>query len=128
MAEEEYDVGYKKPPKHTQFKPGQSGNPKGRQKGARGLKTDLREELNERITITENGKAVKLTKQQVMMKQLSQQAMKGNIRAIALLTDLAAKVLGTDDEVPASEASLSVTDEDILREFLKKNAGGDFDE
>ncbi len=42
-----YDVGYRKPPKHTRFKPGQSGNPRGRPKGTKNLKTDLIEELGE---------------------------------------------------------------------------------
>ena len=44
-ADDEYDVGYKKPPKRTQFKPGQSGNPRGRPKGTKNLKTDLAEAL-----------------------------------------------------------------------------------
>ena len=48
----EYEVGYRKPPKHTQFKPGQSGNPKGYKKHLKSLKTLLMEALNERILVT----------------------------------------------------------------------------
>ncbi len=33
-------VGYCKPPKRTRFQPGQSGNPRGRPKGTKNLKTD----------------------------------------------------------------------------------------
>ena len=44
-----YEVGYGKPPKHTRFQPGQSGNPRGRPKGTKNLKTDLEEELSERV-------------------------------------------------------------------------------
>ena len=32
-----YEVGYGRPPQHTQFRPGQSGNPAGRRKGVRNL-------------------------------------------------------------------------------------------
>lgn len=41
------EIGYKKPPRHTRFRKGQSGNPKGRPKGTQNLKTDLAEELSE---------------------------------------------------------------------------------
>ena len=41
---DDYEVGYKKPPIHTRFKPGVSGNPKGRPKGTKNLATDLAEE------------------------------------------------------------------------------------
>jgi hypothetical protein len=63
-------VGYKNPSKHTQFKPGQSGNLKGRPKNARGLKTDLRAELSTNSEIgrrdgarhiTENGRIQRLS-------------------------------------------------------------------
>ena len=45
MSEDSRAVGYGKPPRHSQFKPGQSGNPTGKRKGARSLKADLAQEL-----------------------------------------------------------------------------------
>ena len=121
MSDKDYEVGHGRPPKHTQFKKGQSGNPKGRKKGARGLKTDLRAELNERIEITENGKTLKLTKQQLMVKQLTAKAIKGDVRAISKLADLAMVLLGSDDEVRKSAVALSADDETIIDEFLRRH-------
>ncbi|MEM7472586.1 MAG: DUF5681 domain-containing protein [Pseudomonadota bacterium] len=119
----DYDVGYGRPPKHAQFKKGQSGNPKGRKKGARGLKTDLRAELSERIEITENGKTVKLTKQQLMVKQLATKALKGDVRAISKLADLTIALLGPDDDARKTAAVLPAEDEAILTDWLSRATG-----
>jgi Family of unknown function (DUF5681) len=56
-------VGYGKPPKRTQFKPGQSGNPSGRPRGARNFRTDLLEELAEPITLKDGARDVTVSKQ-----------------------------------------------------------------
>lgn len=128
MSEKDYEVGYGRPLKHSQFKKGQSGNPKGRKKGARGLKTDLRAELNARIEITENGKTVKLTKQQLMVKQLAAKAIKGDVRAISKLADLVVALLGPEDELRKSEAVLAPEDDVILRDWLKRTQKGSQDE
>ncbi len=118
-----YDVGYGKPPKSGQFQKGKSGNPRGRPKGARGLKTDLKAELGERVMITENGRSRKLTKQQLMMKQLTAKAVKGDMRAISKLAELAISLLGPEDEVPASASRLSQEDEVILQQFIDRQGG-----
>ena len=47
-----YEVGYGKPPRHTRFIKGQSGNPRGRPTGAKNLKTLLSEALNETVIVT----------------------------------------------------------------------------
>src|SRR5260370_27753852 len=51
----DYAVGYGKPPRHTRFTRGQSGNPRGRAPGAKNMKTLLSEALNECVIVTENG-------------------------------------------------------------------------
>ena len=115
----DYDVGYGKPPKSGQFKKGQTGNPRGRKKGARGLKTDLKAELSEKITLTENGKSVKISKKRLMIKQLVAKALKGDIRALSKLIDLNISVLGIEDEAIKGPASLSMNDQAILDDYVK---------
>jgi len=115
-----YDVGYGNPPKSGQFQKGKSGNPRGRPKGARGLKTDLKAELGERVTITENGRSRKLTKQQLMVKQLTAKAVKGDMRAISKLAELAISLLGPDDEIPVNTSRLSPEDDAILQQFMQR--------
>ena len=114
MSDREFEVGYGRPPKHTRFKKGQSGNPKGRKKGARGFKTDLKAEMNARVEITENGNKVKLTKQQLLVKQLVAKALKGDVRALSKLTDLVITLFGVEDEVKSSKAGLPAEDKAIL--------------
>lgn len=120
QGNKDYVVGFGKPPKSGQFQKGQSGNKKGRPKGARGLKTDLKAELGERVSITENGKTRKLTKQQLVVKRLTTSAAKGDIRAISKLIDLVTTTFGVEDEPIKGAASLSNSDEAILRAYNKR--------
>ena len=83
-----YEVGNKKPPKHTQFKPGHSGNPKGRPKGSQNLATLVEKELRKPVTVTSKGKPVKMPKKRVIAIQLVDSAAKGDLKAaqyVALL-------------------------------------------
>src|SRR5258708_4422288 len=64
-----YDVGRCKPPVHTQFKKGVSGNPRGRPKGGQNLAAALEKELKALITINENGQRKKVTKWTAALRQ-----------------------------------------------------------
>lgn len=122
----DYKVGYGKPPKHSQFKPGTSGNPSGRPRGTKNLRTDLSEELSEKITVTEGGKQLEISKQRALVKSLAAKSIKGETAAARVLINL---IVGLEmaDAQDKSEEPLAAEDLEILAEFKKRwsRHGGD---
>jgi Family of unknown function (DUF5681) len=82
-----HEIGYRRPPKQTQFVKGQSGNPKGRPKGSRNFATVFQAELKRRVAVTEDGKRKKITKREAVAKQLVNKAAAGDPKAIPVLLD-----------------------------------------
>src|SRR5215472_11830443 len=80
-----YPVGYKKPPRQTQFKPGQSGNAKGRPKGSKNCKTVFEKELRTPIPVTENGKRKKISKLEAIIKHTVNKAAGGDPKATVVV-------------------------------------------
>ncbi len=110
-----YEVGYKRPPKETQFKMGQSGNPRGRPKGTKNLKADLEEELCEQIIIREGNTEKTISKQRAFIKIQMTLAIKGNPRAANLMFSMICRLLEID-EMP-DEDELSPNEQAILKSF-----------
>src|SRR5215475_5883446 len=77
-------VGYRRPPVNRQFKPGQSGNPRGRPKGSKNLVTMVAEALNEKIKVrTKDGRTRTLSKQELMVEVMVNKAVAGDPKAFA---------------------------------------------
>ena len=118
---EDYKVGYKQPPKAKQFRKGESGNPKGRPKNTRNLKTDLAEELTRRISITVHGRAASVTAQKALMMSLIAKAIKGDTRAAAVIINLVSKLLEPDAQLDDAMIQPSPGDQEIIEAFLKRH-------
>jgi uncharacterized protein DUF5681 len=84
----EEQVGYGRPPKHSRFKPGQSGNPHGRPKGAVGLKATLERVVLQEHVFVERGKRRRRTSLELLVIVLRDLAIAGKPRAAALFHDL----------------------------------------
>lgn len=115
-----YAVGYGKPPVGSRFKPGQSGNPKGRPKGAKGLNTIVRETLGEKLAVRTSSGPKKITKIEAVLQKTLEKALKGDARAQLELMKLWRAAV-PDDAGPAeeltTEESLSSADLAILAAF-----------
>ena len=109
------EVGYKKPPKAYRFKPGQSGNPKGRSKGTKNLKTDLMEELSERISIREGEREIRVSKQRALIKSQVNRGIKGDNRAADKIFGLYLRLQGIEDEAAQAGLPLSDEEQEVLR-------------
>ncbi len=114
-----YEVGYGKPPKDTQFKKGQSGNKRGRSKGQRNFRTDLKDVLNTKVTVKENGKQRKRTTQQATLMRLAQKSLKGDPKSIGLLLDYAERH-SEEEEARTAATTLPKIDQSILDRYLER--------
>lgn len=121
---ESYEVGYRKPPASTRFRSGASGNPRGRPRGSRSISAILRDILHQRIMVTENGKARRLSSIEIMMRRLSNDAMKGEPRAIRFLLTLAERY----GDAPTAEVdveTMNAEDQAILAQYLGETSPPD---
>ncbi len=121
---DKHDIGYGNPPKHSRFKKGQSGNPNGRPKGTKNLKTDLAEELAEQILVTEAGHQQPRSKQRAVLKSLVAKAINGNTHAIATLLGFIERQLPAGEDADG-EKGLPASDEAILEQFSARLRAAD---
>jgi len=122
----DYEVGYGKPPRHAGFQKGRSGNPKGRPKGSKNLATLLAEALDEKVMVTEDGRRRRVTKRELVIKQLVNKSASADLRAIKQLTDI---VQGVERRTAASAAppsppAFTAADEEVIAELKKRMERG----
>ena len=110
----DYEVGYGKPPRHTRFQKGRSGNPTGRPRGRKNMATLLSAALDASIIVVENGRRKKITKREAIVTQLVNKSASADLKAtqivLAMLGELEALADGAADSAAFTEA-----DKEIIR-------------
>lgn len=97
--DKDYKVGYRKPPEHTRFKPGVSGNPKGKTRKNKTLIEEVREVAGTPVPLTINGKKTYATKRKLVIEQI----FNGAINKNSTMMRLALSLLHISDDLPGFE-------------------------
>ena len=113
-----YEVGWGKPPISTRFRKGQSGNPKGRPRGTKNLKTDLMEELQETIVVREGDRTIRMSRQRAMIKTVMNKSLKGDARAIITLIRMITRFTEPDGGSTEVDEALSVDERELWQGLL----------
>lgn len=113
-------TGYKIPPTHSQFKPGQSGNIKGRPKGRRNTYSVLDDLLNQKILVTQDGNQIKIDKKTAILLQAVNRAVKGDLRAIQNIFPHLLAIDTEKEHLDAMREVLSTNDQAILENLKSR--------
>lgn len=113
----EYEVGYRRPPRKSRFKKGQSGNPHGRPKGSKNLASIIHATVRERITITENGRRRRISKLEAAAKQTANKAAAGDTKAFRLLSEMLQQLDG--GPLPG-QTSLPEADQKVMKRLVAR--------
>ena len=121
---EEQEVGYRKPPRAHAFKPGKSGNPKGRPRGAKNEATILREVLDRMIEARNNGRRRKISIREAILQRLTEGALRGDIKNAAFLLNRdAAQAAGS-----LQTEGMNDDDKAVLRAYAERLLAQPLDE
>jgi len=110
-------AGYGRPPEANQFQPGQSGNPRGRPKGAKNEATILRALLNRKVDLREGGKIRRVSVLEAILLRFAEDALKGNTKSAAFLFN---RYAGTEVGDAAPTDDLSANDREVLDAFVRR--------
>ena len=117
--EPDYEVGYGKPPRHTRFKPGCSGNPRGRPKDAKNLSTLVHEALNEPVVVTENGRRRKVSKRRAIITQLVNRSAQADLKATQILLGIIQEIERRSEAEPAV-TTFDAGDEKVIEQLTAR--------
>ena len=118
----DYDVGYGKPPRETRFVKGRSGNPRGRPRGAKSFTALLSDNLNEPVTVAENGGRRKISKREAIVTQLVNRSAAADFRAIKILLDIVRDIERQAEPVSPETAEFSEADEKVIEQLKARFA------
>jgi hypothetical protein len=120
-VEGEYKVGRGRPPLHTRFKKGQSGNPRGPRPRPKDLPALLVAALNEPVVVTANGEPRQITKREAVVAQLVDKSTGADLRATKMLIDMLKDIEKRAVTATPPEASpLTPADEEVVENLLAR--------
>jgi hypothetical protein len=122
----DYDVGFSKPPVHTRFQVGASGNPRGRPKGSKNLKSLARKVMNTKVLIRENGKVRMISKAEALVMTVFNRGLGGNDACARTSLNLIQLALDETEAGSASPESLALHSQDdltVLGDLMKRYGG-----
>lgn len=113
MAQEDgkkggYEIGYGKPPKHTQWQKGQSGNPSGKKTKAETIEATLKKLSAKEIVVHDKGVPVTMTQQEAMCSTVYVKAMNGDIPSAKFITSHLPSV--EESQLPTASYKLTAAD------------------
>jgi hypothetical protein len=121
--ESAYAVGYGKPPRHSRFEPGQSGNPRGRPPGSKNLSSLLKKALDEPVIVVENNRRRRIAKREAIVKQFVNQSAKGDLKATQLLLSILRDLESRAEPGSADADKITEADQQIIAR-IKARLGG----
>ena len=110
-----YEVGYGKPPRHTRFQKGRSGNPAGRPRGKKNLATLLSDALDQKIIVVESGRRKKISKREAIVTQLVNKSASADLKATQIVLAMLRDVETRADSGCADIGSLAEADRQIIQ-------------
>src|SRR5258706_15452201 len=114
------ETGTKKPPKHSRFQPGRSGNPRGKQKGVRNLGSDVKRTLEVPVRLNEQGRARRVSTQQAVLLRLREKSLKGDARSLDRFLELAKTFNNSAAVESVGEEALAAEDQAILDAYAEE--------
>ena len=115
-ADADNRVGYRRPPRHSRFQPGQSGNPRGRPRGVKSLSDIVRKIVGQKVTVTENGRVRRVPRLEAILLRAAGEASRGDARALRLLLQLTERY--GESAQTAEHEMTGAEDLAILRRYL----------
>jgi Family of unknown function (DUF5681) len=116
VSSPENGVGYGKPPLQHQFKPGRTGNPMGRPKGAKNESTILREIFERKIDTRSGDRVRKITVLEGILLRITEDSLKGNTKSAAFLLNRYAVMVSGE----LQRHDLSDDDREVLEAFAQR--------